>query len=186
MPLDPETCHWFTGDGMVHGVRLREGTAEKVRRGGTATAGSAPHRGPRAGLARPRRAPIRTGLGVLGANTNILSHAGRTLALVEAGITNYELTDDLDTVGPCELGGTLRGGYTAHPKHDQDTGELHAVSYSFGHGNRVQYSVIGVDGGHLRYPAGRRLRATCATERRPGWCFLASLAGSGCPTRSSP
>jgi carotenoid cleavage dioxygenase len=82
----------------------------------------------------------------LGANTNVLSHAGRTLALIEGGITNYELTDDLKTVGPCDFDGTLRGGYTAHPKRDPDTGELHAVSYSFGRGNRVQYSVIGIDG----------------------------------------
>jgi carotenoid cleavage dioxygenase len=74
------------------------------------------------------RAPTRTGLEVLGANTNVLSHAGRTLALVEAGITNYELTDDLDTVGPCQLGGIPHGGYIAHPKGDLDTGELHAVS----------------------------------------------------------
>ena len=29
--LDPETYHWFTGDGMVHGVRLREGTAQWYR-----------------------------------------------------------------------------------------------------------------------------------------------------------
>jgi carotenoid cleavage dioxygenase len=83
---------------------------------------------------------------LLGANTNVVSHAGRTLALVEGGITNYELTEDLETVGPCDFDGTLRGGYTAHPKRDPDTGELHAVSYSFGRGNRVQYSVIGVDG----------------------------------------
>ncbi len=83
---------------------------------------------------------------MIGANTNVLSHAGRTLALIEGGIASYELTEELDTVGPCDFDGTLRGGYTAHPKRDPDTGELHAVSYSFGRGNRVQYSVIGVDG----------------------------------------
>ena len=30
-PLDPATYHWFTGDGMVHGVRLRDGKAEWYR-----------------------------------------------------------------------------------------------------------------------------------------------------------
>ena len=57
-----------------------------------------------------------------------------------------ELTDELDTVGVCDFEATLTGGYTAHPKRDPDTGELHAVSYSMHRGNTVQYSVIGVDG----------------------------------------
>ncbi len=30
-PVDPATYHWFTGDGMVHGVRLRDGGAEWYR-----------------------------------------------------------------------------------------------------------------------------------------------------------
>jgi carotenoid cleavage oxygenase len=140
--VDPQTYHWFTGDGMIHGVRLRDGKAEWYRNRWVRTPAVA-----RAlGEAAPRPAPTRTGLQVLGANTNVLRHAGRTLALVEGGITNYELTDDLDTVGPCDFNGTLHGGYTAHPKRDPDTGELHAVSYSFSRGNRVQYSVIGLDG----------------------------------------
>jgi carotenoid cleavage dioxygenase len=57
-----------------------------------------------------------------------------------------ELTDELDTVGACDFDGTLTGGYTAHPKRDPETGELHAVSYSMCRGNTVQYSVIGTDG----------------------------------------
>ncbi|MGH3697712.1 MAG: carotenoid oxygenase family protein [Pseudonocardiaceae bacterium] len=142
---DPEAYHWFTGDGMVHGVRLREGKAQWYRNRWIRTPAVARS----LGVALPRRAPVRTGLEVLGANTNVLSFAGRTLALVEGGITNVELSDELDTVGPCDFDGTLRGGYAAHPKRDPDTGELHAVSYSFGRGNHVQYSVIGVDG-HAR------------------------------------
>ncbi len=78
----------------------------------------------------------------LGANTNVLTHAGKTLALVEGGVANYELTDELDTVGTCDFDGTLAGGYTAHPHRDPETGELHAVSYSFARGRTVQYSVI--------------------------------------------
>ncbi len=140
--VDPETYHWFTGDGMVHGVRLRDGKAEWYRNRWIRTPAVA------RALGEPARsrAPIRAGLELIGANTNVVRHAGRTLALVEGGITNYELTDDLDTVGPCDFDGTVHGGYTAHPKRDPHTGELHAVSYSFGRGNRVQYSVIGVDG----------------------------------------
>ena len=29
--VDPATYHWFTGDAMVHGVRLRDGKAEWYR-----------------------------------------------------------------------------------------------------------------------------------------------------------
>jgi carotenoid cleavage dioxygenase len=139
--LDPATYHWFLGDGMVHGVRLRDGRAEWyrnrwVRSPAVAAALGEPAPG------RPSSAPLTA----LGANTNVIGHAGRTLALVEGGVANYELTDELDTVGPCDFDGTLPGGYTAHPKRDPATGELHAVSYFFGRGNTVQYSVIGTDG----------------------------------------
>ena len=30
-PIDPERYHWFAGDGMVHGLRLRDGKAEWYR-----------------------------------------------------------------------------------------------------------------------------------------------------------
>ena len=30
-PVDPTTHHWFVGDGMVHGIRLRDGRAEWYR-----------------------------------------------------------------------------------------------------------------------------------------------------------
>jgi carotenoid cleavage dioxygenase len=78
-----------------------------------------------------------------------VGHAGKTLALVEGGVANYELTDQLDTVGPCDFDGTLAGGYAAHPHRDPRTGELHAVSYSFARGKTVQYSVIDTHG-HAR------------------------------------
>ena len=92
------------------------------------------------------------------ANTNIIGHGGRTLAIVEAGARPYELTDELETVGPSDFCGTLFGGYTAHPKRDPVTGELHAVSYNPMRGNIVQYTVTGVDG-KVRRTVDIRLRA---------------------------
>ncbi|MGW0893865.1 carotenoid oxygenase family protein [Saccharopolyspora sp. NPDC002578] len=140
--VDPATYHWFMGDGMVHGLRLRDGRAEWYRNRWVRS----PEVAARLGEPLPGGRKHRAGLNTLGANTNVIEHAGRTLALVEGGVANYELTDELDTVGPCDFDGTLTGGYTAHPKRDPATGELHAVSYFFGRGNTVQYSVIGVDG----------------------------------------
>ncbi|WP_370947773.1 carotenoid oxygenase family protein [Amycolatopsis sp. cg5] len=139
--VDPATYNWFMGDGMVHGVRLRDGKAQWYRNRWV--------RNPKVAEAlgeTPHGRDHRAGMDSLGANTNVISHAGKTLALVEGGVANYELTDELDTVGPCDFDGTLPGGYTAHPKRDPRTGELHAVSYFFGRGNRVQYSVIDTNG----------------------------------------
>jgi carotenoid cleavage dioxygenase len=140
--VDPAAYHWFMGDGMVHGVRLRDGKAEWYRNRWV--------RNPSvAATLNGEDASRFCGLDALGANTNVIGHAGKTLALVEAGAPIYELTDELDTVGRCDFDGTLPGGYTAHPKRDPRTGELHAVSYFFGMGNKVQYSVIDA-GGQVR------------------------------------
>jgi carotenoid cleavage oxygenase len=143
--VDPATYHWFTGDGMVHGVALRDGEARWYRNRWVRSPAVC------ATLGEPvsDRMDPRAGMLGLGANTNVLAHAGKTLALIEAGVANYELTDELDTVGTCDFDGTLPGGYTAHPHRDPATGELHAVSYSFARGRTVQYSVIDT-AGHAR------------------------------------
>ncbi len=133
--VDPASYHWFMGNGMVHGVRLRDGRAEWyrnrwIRNAETARAlGEPPRPGPVFGADFPP-------------NTNVIGHAGRTFALVEGGSRPYELTDELDTVGPSDFDGTLECGYTAHPKRDPATGELHAMSYFWGWGNKVQYTVL--------------------------------------------
>jgi carotenoid cleavage dioxygenase len=136
---DPATYHWFMGAGMVHGVRLRDGRAEWYRNRRVRNAETALALGE-----EPRPGPTHAEMD-FAANTNVIGHAGRTFAVVEAGSRPYELTDELDTVGPCDFDGTLPGGFTAHPHRDPATGELHAVSYWWGWGNRVQYSVVGSD-----------------------------------------
>jgi carotenoid cleavage dioxygenase len=137
---DPATYHWFTGDGMVHGVRLRDGKAEWYRNRYVRNRAVAETLGePWAG------GPVHADMD-FAPNTNVIGHAGRTFAIVEAGARPYELTGELDTVGPCDFDGTLPGGYTAHPKLDPVTGELHAMAYWWGWGNQVQYIVISPDG----------------------------------------
>ena len=57
------------------------------------------------------------------ANTHVVRHAGRILALLEAcGPT--EIGTDLSTVGEYDFAGRLQGPMTAHPKIDPVTGEL--------------------------------------------------------------
>lgn len=134
-PPEPATYHWFTGDGMVHGVRLRHGRAQWYRNRWVRSASVA-----RALGEDPRPGPVHAGMD-FAPNTNVIGHGGRTLAIVEAGARPYELTYDLETVGPWDFDGTLEGGYSAHPKRDPKTGELHAVSYFWGWGSQVRYSV---------------------------------------------
>lgn len=137
---NPDTYHWFTGTGMLHGVRIEDGRATWYRNRWlrsadvTAALGEAQKGG-----------PIFEGMD-FAANTNVIGHAGRTLAIVEGGTRPYEVDDLLESIGPTDFGATLPGGFTAHPKLDPATGELHAMAYWWGWGNRVQYIVVGTDG----------------------------------------
>ena len=97
---------------MVHGVRIRDGQAEWYRnrfvRDDTVTEVKG----------WPRTPGPRHGMGSGTANTNVIGHAGRTFAIVEAGGLPVELTYDLDTVQMSDFDGTLPGSFTAHPKRD--------------------------------------------------------------------
>ncbi len=115
--------HWFYGDGMIHGVALREGRALWYRNRWVRT--STYLHGAR--VLRPDLT-IDRGAGV--ANTHVIRHARRTLALVETSFP-YELTDDLDTAGPYDFDGRLSTAMTAHPKTCPTTGELHFFGYGF-------------------------------------------------------
>jgi carotenoid cleavage dioxygenase-like enzyme len=126
MSLDDPKLHLFMGEGMVHGVRLRDGRAEWYRNRWVRSARVAE----RLGESWPG-GPVHANMD-FSANTHVIGHAGRTLALVEAGPRPYELGYELDTIGPCDLGGTLPGGYVAHSKRDPRTGELHAIAYYWG------------------------------------------------------
>jgi carotenoid cleavage dioxygenase-like enzyme len=63
------------------------------------------------------------------ANTNIIHHAGRYLALYEGGAP-YEMDRELNTLGLFDYGGALPGAMSAHPKRDPVSDELLAIAYS--------------------------------------------------------
>ena len=139
-PTDPATSHWFVGTGMVHGVRLRGGRAEWYRnrwvRGQDVVEA----------LGEPA-VPGPVGTLDFSANTSVWGFAGTTWALVEAGVVPVEIGYELETVCRNDFSGTLKTGFTAHPKLDPSSGELHAVCYAwqdlFDH---VEYVVVGADG----------------------------------------
>ncbi len=119
--VDPD-YHWFLGTGMLHGVRLRDGRAEWYRNRWVRSKEVAEALG-EAWVGGPVH------FHDYGPNTHVIRHAGRVLATVEAGSLPYAMTDELDTVGPCNFDGTLPGGFAAHTKLDPASGDLHAIAY---------------------------------------------------------
>ncbi|MFI6463410.1 carotenoid oxygenase family protein [Streptomyces sp. NPDC050538] len=124
-PHEAASAHWFTGDGMVHGVRLDAGRATSYRnrwvRTPTLATGEQVY---------GRDGEMNLAAGV--ANTHVVRHAGRTLALVETSFPqelSCEPGRELDTVGPYDFDGRLRTPMTAHPKTCPVTGELHFYGY---------------------------------------------------------
>ena len=120
------TGHWFSGDGMIHGVRIEGGRAAWYRNRWVRTESF------------EKAFPIYNADGTRNlhssvANTHVVNHAGKTLALVESSLP-YEITNDLETVGAYDFGGKLADSMTAHPKICPTTGELHF----FGYGNIFQ------------------------------------------------
>ena len=137
---DPARYHWFIGNGMVHGVRLREGRAESYRRRYVRDDEVVKAKGWPA-VTGPRR---QDQLGGGTANTNIIGHAGKLFAIVEAGNLPVELDLELETVARSNFDGTLKGGFSAHPKRDPKTDELWAAVYS-PFANAIQVVVVGKD-----------------------------------------
>ena len=140
-PVDPATHHWFMGDGMVHGIRLREGRAEWYRNRYVGSKHVSDVRG------EPDIAGPNWNASPVAPNTNVGGFAGRTWAMVEAGGCPVELSYELETVGRNDFFGTLPGAFTAHPKVDPDSGEMHAMVYAWGQWlDHVQYVVVAPDG----------------------------------------
>jgi 8'-apo-carotenoid 13,14-cleaving dioxygenase len=139
--VDPGTHHWFVGDGMVHGIRLRDGRAEWYRNRYVGSSAVSEVRG------RPDIPGRNWNDSSLGPNTNVGGFAGRTCAMIEAGGCPVELTYELETIGRNDFGGTLPGAFTAHPKVDPHTGDMHAMVYAWAEWlDHVQYVVVAADG----------------------------------------
>ena len=191
--VDRSTYHWFTGAGMVHGVRLRDARAEWYRNRWVRSPEVAEALGE-----DPPGSPFAGDVRIFAANTNVIGHAGTTLAIVEAGAPPIELTEDLDTVGPTDFAGTLEHPFSAHPKRDPQTGELFVVAYFWAWGERIRYMVVGVDGKvrhavDLPVPGMPMVHDTAITETRALLFDLpctfdldAAMAGAALPYRWNP
>ncbi len=135
---DAEHAHWFTGLGMVHGLRLSDGRADWYR-SRYVRAG----RGAR--LLGLYVAPGPAGYDDFNVNTTVLHLGDGMYACVEAGAFPVELSYELDSISRSDLGGGLKCGFAEHAKTAPQTGEHFAIACQPGKPH-VQYLVVGNDG----------------------------------------
>jgi 8'-apo-carotenoid 13,14-cleaving dioxygenase len=140
IPPNPATHHWFMGDGMIHGIRIGQGQAHWYRnrwiRSAVVSDTLGEERAP-----GPHEPPFDL------VNTNVLGHAGKLWALVEAGGSPVEIDHDLNTIAYNPFDGTLKGeSYAAHPHMDPKSGELHAICYSVENLKRIRHVVVDTQG----------------------------------------
>ena len=132
---DPKSHHWFLGDGMAHGVRVKNGAALWYRNRWVRSAEISKTLGelPTPGSDHPRAGSP---------NTNIIGIDGRTFAVVEAGGMPVELDYGLDMIKHNAFDDTLDGGFTAHPHLDPATGERHAICYDTAKSRNTVWHVV--------------------------------------------
>ena len=128
-----DAYHWFSGDGMIHGFYV-EGGKVRYRNRYVRTPKWELENGAGKSLYGTFGNPMTTDPSAMGkdsgtANTNIVWHAGKLLAL-EEGHKPFELDPDtLESVGYRD---EYRGRVTAHPKLDPETGQMVWFAYSSG------------------------------------------------------
>ncbi len=126
--------HWFIGDGMIHAFRIEEGRVAYRNRWVRTPKWQLEHEAGRA-LFGSWGNPMTSDPSVIGkeggvANTNIVWHGGRLLALEEAHRPFAIDPASLAPLGYLDLDGVAR--FTAHPKIDPETGEMLFFAYSAG------------------------------------------------------
>lgn len=145
--------HWFAGDGMVHAFTVEDG-AVRYRNRYVRTPKWTVENAAGKALFGTFGNPFTTDPDYIGqdsgvANTNIVFHAGRLLALEEAHPPFEMEPGTLDSRGYRDFGGK----FTAHPKLDPDTGEMIFFSYATGmmpFSNTVSYGVADASGALVR------------------------------------
>lgn len=160
----PGRYHWFDGDGMLHGVRLRDGKASYRNRYVRTPGWQEEHQANKAlygGLMDPPTPQFRQGKLQFKttANTAVVWHDGQLLALVESGLPHAVKLPSLDTIGPQDFKGKLKHAFTAHPKTCPKTGELLFFGYNLMAKPFLRYGVIS--------PVGEILHATAIDLPRP-------------------
>ena len=130
-----DNYHWFLGDGMLHAFFIANGKVSYRNRFIRTPKWDVEHKAGKA-LFGSWGNPATTDPSVVGqtggtANTNIVSHAGKLLALEEAHEPFAVDPKTLDSKGYEKYAGEA-GRFTAHPKIDPETGEMMFFGYGVG------------------------------------------------------
>jgi carotenoid cleavage dioxygenase len=145
--------HWFDGDGMLHGVEISNGKAtyrnRYIQTRGWKIERDAGH-AIWTGFLEPAQMDNPYGPYKNAANTALVWHDNRLLALWEGGEPHSIEVPSLETVGSYTYGGNLKSPFTAHPKVDPVTGEMMFFGYSLAQPPYLQYSVVSPEGKLLR------------------------------------
>ncbi|HEX7761053.1 MAG TPA: carotenoid oxygenase family protein [Caulobacteraceae bacterium] len=125
--------HWFGGDGMIHGFFVEDGKV-RYRNRYVRTPKYVTENAAGKALFGTFGNPMETDPSVMGqdsgvANTNIVWHAGKLLALEEGHMPTEMDPITLETKGYADQ---YAGRVTAHPKMDPETGEMVWFGYSIG------------------------------------------------------
>nr|WP_107807003.1 carotenoid oxygenase family protein [Nodularia spumigena] len=126
--------HWFDGDGMLHGVNIKNGKASYLNRYvETETLKVEKQQGKAIwpGLLNLPRFDSPYDIMIKNpANTSVIWHAGKLLVLCEAGVPHHIRVPDLETLGAHTFNNQLTCAFTAHPKIDAVTGEMMFFGFS--------------------------------------------------------
>ncbi len=134
-PQSGYSDHWFFGNGMLHGINLEDGKAQYRNRY----------------VRTPYYDKDLNMMSAMGdmtaspANTHIVRHAGKILALEEAHFP-WIVDEELGTVGPHDFGGKLKGPMTAHPRICPETGEMLFFAYTMMQPPYLTYYRVSAEG----------------------------------------
>ncbi|MFZ1028299.1 MAG: carotenoid oxygenase family protein [Limnoraphis robusta] len=141
--------HWFDGDGMIHGVQLQNGKASYRNRYVRTHGYNIEHKAGTAlwsGMFEPPQQDLPGGPSKNTANTALVWHAGKFLALWEGGNPHALTLPDINTIGAYDFDGELTCAFTAHPKVDPQTGEMRFIGYSMITPPYLHYGWVAPDG----------------------------------------
>jgi len=127
-PVDEAKYHWFDGDGMIHRIKISEAMAHYQNKWIATKGFKLEHDAGKSiwkGFQSLHELEVHHGMMTKNvANTALVWHAQKLLALWEAGVPHHLHLTDLKTLGEESFNGSWNQAFTAHPAVCPDTGQM--------------------------------------------------------------